>query len=59
MTAVLILLMFVAFVGIDFVVRTTLRRMRSANWKSCLEIKANFKGKGLPAAKRRSMTNDR
>ncbi len=37
MTAVLILLMFVAFVGIDFVVRTSLRRMREKQERQARE----------------------
>ena len=41
MTAVLILLMFVAFVGIDFVVRTTLRRMRESRERQAREAVLN------------------
>jgi ActR/RegA family two-component response regulator/glycine cleavage system H lipoate-binding protein len=41
MTAVLILLMFVAFVGIDFLVRTTLRRMREKREREAREAVLN------------------
>jgi CheY-like chemotaxis protein len=41
MTAVLILLMFVAFVGIDFLVRTTLRRMRETRERQAREAVLN------------------
>ncbi len=41
MTAVLILLMFVVFVGIDFVVRTSLRRMRESRERQAREAVLN------------------
>ena len=41
MTAVLILFMFVAFVGIDFLVRTSLRRMRESRERQAREAVLN------------------
>jgi CheY-like chemotaxis protein len=41
MTAILIIIMFVAFVGIDFLVRTTLRRMREKQERQAREAVLN------------------
>ena len=41
MTAVLIIFMFVAFVGIDFLVRTSLRRVRDSRERAAREAVLN------------------